>query len=37
MRESGKKPQDIYQTLGEYLGKTEIRDFESFKAQFLKA
>jgi glutamyl-tRNA synthetase len=31
MRESGKKPQDIYQTLGEYLGKPEIKDFESFR------
>jgi glutamyl-tRNA synthetase len=37
MRESGKKPKDIYQTLGEYLGNPEIQDFESFKTQFLKA
>ncbi len=37
MRDSGKKPKDVYQTLGEYLGNPEIKDFESFKAQFLKA
>jgi len=37
IRESGKKPKDVYKTLGEYLGNPEIKDFESFKAQFLKA
>ena len=37
IRESGKKLKDVYKTLGEYLGNPEIKDFESFKAQFLKA
>lgn len=37
MRDSGKKPRDVYQILGEYLGNPEIMDFESFKAQFLIA
>jgi glutamyl/glutaminyl-tRNA synthetase len=37
IRESGKKPKDVYKTLGEFLGNTEIKDFESFKSQFLKA
>jgi glutamyl-tRNA synthetase len=37
MRQSGKKPRDVYQILGEYLGNPEIMDFESFKAQFLIA
>jgi glutamyl/glutaminyl-tRNA synthetase len=37
IRESGKKPKDVYKTLGEYLGNPEIKDFESFKAQFLNA
>jgi glutamyl-tRNA synthetase len=37
MRDSGKKPRDVYQILGEYLGNLEIMDFESFKAQFLIA
>ncbi len=37
MLDSGKKPRDFYQILGEYLGNPEIMDFESFKAQFLIA
>ncbi|MFT6895309.1 MAG: glutamyl/glutaminyl-tRNA synthetase, partial [Algoriphagus sp.] len=37
IRESGKKPKDVYKTLGEFLGNIEIKDFESFKSQFLKA
>lgn len=37
LRSSGKKPEDVYRILGEYLGNSEIRDYESFKAQFLKA
>jgi glutamyl/glutaminyl-tRNA synthetase len=37
IRESGKKLKDVYKTLGEYLGNPEIKDFESFRAQFLNA
>ncbi len=37
IRESGKKSKDIYKMLGEYLGNPEIKDFESFRAQFLNA
>lgn len=35
LRESGKKKPDIYRVLGEYLVNPEIKDYESFKAQFL--
>lgn len=37
IRESGKKPKDVYKTLGEYVGNPEIKDFESFRAHFLNA
>lgn len=37
LRKAGKKPEVVYQILGEYLENPEIRDFGSFKDQFLKA
>lgn len=37
LRSSGKKPEDVYRILGEYLENSEIRDFESFKDQFLNS
>jgi len=37
LRSQEKKPKDIYQTLGEYLGIQKLQDFEKLKTQYLKA